>query len=83
MASELGGFLGLDDAAPIERFLASQRVQRTPFSSPTSDLRRPLALQMPAEWDCVAREKNAEAEAEVARQLGYDLATLDDPRSSA
>ena len=78
VASDLGGFLGLGDAAPIRRFLAGQRVQRTPFSSPTSDLRRPLALQMPAEWDCVAMEKTAEEETAIAMRLGYDLITLDD-----
>ncbi len=75
VASELGRFLGLDDATPLEHFLAGQRVKRTPFSCPTSDLRRPLALQMPAEWDCVAMEKSAEDEAETATRLGYRLAT--------
>ncbi len=41
--------------------------------------RRPLTPQMPAEWDCVAMEKNAEGEAEIAMRLGYGLAAPDDP----
>ncbi len=72
VASEVGGLLGLGNAAPIAHFLAGQRAQPTPFSSPTSDLRQPLALQMPAEWNLVSVKAVGE-ETEMALRLGYDL----------
>lgn len=78
VASEVGGLLGLDDAAPIARFLACQRVQPTPFSSPTSDLRQPLALQVPAEWERAAMPEAADEDAEMASRLGYDLLSVEE-----
>ena len=69
VASHLGALLGLGDTTPFARFLASQRTQPTPFSSPTSDLRQPLALPVPAGRELASLA----AETETAQQLGYDV----------
>ena len=71
-AAALSGLLGLADAGPIERFLAGQREAPTPFSEPTSDLRRPLALRSRAEWDRLSVRTLVEEEVEVASRLGYN-----------
>lgn len=68
VAREIGAFLGLGAATPIARFLAAQRVRPTPFSSPTTDLHRPLAVRVPEE-----RQGPALAGAsDLAGRLGYE-----------
>ncbi len=68
VASEIAHFLDLETGIPIRDFLSEQRSNPTPFSAPTGDLRRPLALPLPAE------QQNAPLAAifDMVTRFGYD-----------
>ena len=72
VAAEIGALLGLGAAMPIASFLAAQRIEPTPFSSPTTDLRQPLALRLPEDGGRAALRWVAD----VAGRLGYADSTV-------
>jgi hypothetical protein len=67
VAHEISTFLGLGSARPIARFLCSQGAERTPFSSPTSDLGELLSMRDPGEHGRAALGNVAD----MAERYGY------------
>lgn len=67
VADEVGRFLSLGSDRPIARFLTSQGAERTPFSSPTSDLSQLLSMRDPGERGRAALDNIAD----MAGLLGY------------
>ena len=65
-AKQIGAFLGLGVVAPIERFLTAQSHRPTPFSSPTTDLRRPVTEELSERGLAALR-----GVADVAWRFGY------------